>query len=100
MIDLDVNSQTVTARAAGDARVVASIGDVHGSVTFTVIGNAICSNGAVADAANLGLLDDCETLLVARDTLAGTATLNWSETTSITQWEGVGSAERPACDSA
>ncbi len=88
-IDLDVNSQTVTARASGDSRVVASIGDVHGSVTFTVIGNSICSNGAVADATNLGLLDDCEALLEARDTLDGTGTLNWSETTPISQWDGV-----------
>ena len=88
-IDIDVSSQVVIGRAPGDARVVASIGDVHGSVTFTVIGNSICSNGAVADATNLGLLDDCEALLVARDTLAGTATLNWSETTPISQWDGV-----------
>ena len=88
-IDLDVNSQTVTGRAAGDARIVASIGDVHGSVTFTVIDDSICSGGAVSDGTNLGLLDDCEALLVARDTLAGTATLNWSETTPITQWDGV-----------
>ena len=89
VIDLDVNSQTVTARAAGDATVVANIGDVRGSVTFTVIGESVCSNGAVADATNLGLLDDCEALLEARDTLDGTGTLNWSETTPISQWDGV-----------
>ena len=88
-IDIDVSSQVVIGRAPGDARVVASIGDVHGSVTFTVIGNSICSNGAVADATNLGLLDDCEALLEARDTLDGTGTLNWSETTPISQWDGV-----------
>ena len=96
-IDLDVNTQTVTVtgRAPGDARVVASIGDVRGSVTFTVIGDSICNDGAVADATNLGLLDDCETLLVARDTLAGTATLNWSETTPIAQWDGVSLSGTP-----
>ena len=94
-IDIDVSSQVVIGRAPGDARVVASIGDVHGSVTFTVIGNSICSNGAVADATNLGLLDDCEALLRARDILAGTATLNWATDTSITQWEGVGLGGTP-----
>ena len=50
-----------------------------------------CATGdAVADAANNpGLVDDCEALLAARDTLAGSATLNWSADTPITEWEGV-----------
>ena len=39
---------------------------------------------------NPGLVSDCETLLSARDTLAGTASLNWSATTAIYQWDGVG----------
>ena len=38
---------------------------------------------------NPGLVSDCETLLAVRDTLAGTATLNWSENTHIGQWDGV-----------
>ena len=42
------------------------------------------------DAANNpGLVTDCEALLAARDTLAGTATLNWSADTPISDWEGV-----------
>ena len=46
--------------------------------------------GAVADAANNpGLVSDCETLLASRDILAGTATLNWSLSIPIDQWEGV-----------
>ena len=46
--------------------------------------------GAVEDAANSpGLVSDCEALLVARDTLAGTATLNWSVDIPISYWEGV-----------
>ena len=50
-----------------------------------------CSTGnAVADAANNpGLVADCEVLLAARDTLAGTASLNWSPDTPITAWDGV-----------
>ena len=40
----------------------------------------MCDNGiAVPDPANkTGLVEDCEALLVSRDTLAGAATLNWS----------------------
>ena len=56
-----------------------------------------CSTaGAVSDAAdNPGLVSDCDTLLAARDTLAGTATLNWSASTPIDQWEGVTAAGSP-----
>ncbi len=43
----------------------------------------------MSDAANTGLISDCEALLEARDTLAGTATLNWSNSTSIAQWDGI-----------
>ena len=55
-------------------------------------GAGSCANGiAVPDwANNPGLVSDCETLLSARDTLAGTASLNWSPTTPIDQWDGVG----------
>ena len=47
------------------------------------------SGGAVVDATNTGLRSDCERLLEARDTLAGTASLNWSADTPITEWNGV-----------
>ena len=47
------------------------------------------SGGAVVDATNAGLKSDCERLLAARDTLAGTASLNWSADTPITEWNGV-----------
>ena len=44
---------------------------------------ASCANGIAVPnpASNPGLVSDCETLLSARDTLAGTASLNWSATT-------------------
>ena len=50
-----------------------------------------CATGAaVSDPANNpGLVSDCEMLLTARDTLAGTATLNWSADTPIADWAGV-----------
>ena len=47
------------------------------------------SGGAAEDTSNPGLLSDCETLLAARDTLAGTATLNWAADTPVTEWNGV-----------
>ena len=34
-------------------------------------------------------MSDCDSLLAARDTLAGTASLNWVADTPITQWDGV-----------
>ena len=54
-------------------------------------GAGSCANGiAVPDwANNPGLVSDCETLLSARDALAGTGSLNWSSTTAIDQWDGV-----------
>ncbi len=35
------------------------------------------------------LIRDCKALLAAKDTLRGTATLNWSADTAITSWDGV-----------
>ena len=44
------------------------------------------TEGAVADSAeNPGLVADCGALLTARDTLMGSATLNWSASTPISQ---------------
>ena len=36
-----------------------------------------------------GLAADCTALLVAKDVLRGTATLNWSPATPIADWDGV-----------
>ena len=58
--------------------------------------SACATGGAVPDPGdNPGLVSDCATLLAARDTLSGTATLNWATDTSITQWEGVGLGGTP-----
>ena len=43
----------------------------------------------MTDATNTGLVSDCEALLEARDTLAGTGSLNWAEDTPITDWDGI-----------
>ena len=55
-------------------------------------------DGAVMDAANRPeLVSDCNVLLAAQNTLAGSATLDWSADLAIEDWEGVtvgGSPER------
>ena len=51
---------------------------------------------AVPDQANNpGLMRDCMTLLAAKDTLRGTATLNWSVDTAIATWDGVTTSGTP-----
>ena len=57
-----------------------------------------CTNGAAVATPNdnRGLVRDCETLLAAKDTLRGTATLNWSTGTAIGGWEGVTTGGTPS----
>ena len=60
------------------------------TMTGTPAAPSICVTGdTVPDATNTGLIADCEALLASRDTLAVNASLDWSEETSIAQWEGV-----------
>ena len=54
------------------------------------IETACATGGAVTNAAaNPGLVSDCAALLTARDTLAGTVTLDWSDSIPIGNWSGV-----------
>ena len=57
-----------------------------------------CAVGtAVTDAtADRALVHDCEALLASKDTLRGTATLDWSVDSAITGWEGVTVAGTPS----
>ena len=48
-----------------------------------------CSDAVPSASSNPGLVSDCEALLAARETLAGTGTLNWSGSTAIGSWDGV-----------
>ena len=43
----------------------------------------------MADKSNAGLVSDCNALLATRDTLRGTAALNWSPDTPIARWNGI-----------
>ena len=69
---------------------------------FVDLGLPFCSDhecftgGAAPEASNTGLISDCEALLASRDTLAGTATLNWSTDTPITDWDGITVRGTPA----
>ena len=56
---------------------------------------APCTSAAPDQASNPGLMADCIHLLAARDTLQGTATLNWSVDTPIRQWDGVSTTGSP-----
>ena len=42
-----------------------------------------------------GLLQDCNVLLIARDTLSGTAALNWRRDVALGRWQGVELAGEP-----
>ena len=54
------------------------------------LSSSCADGGAVADAANNPeLVSDCDALLAARDTLAGSATLNWAANGPIREWEDV-----------
>ena len=57
-----------------------------------------CAGGAAvtSPAVNAGLVHDCEALLAAKDTLRGTATLDWSASTAIASWEGVTTSGTPS----
>ena len=50
---------------------------------------APCASAAPHQADNPGLMRDCINLLAAKDALRGTATLNWSVDTTISDWDGV-----------
>ena len=67
---------------------MAGAGKIAPVTVFATTGD--CADGAVSDAANNpGLLSDCEALLSSRDTLEGTATLNWAGNTPISDWDGI-----------
>ena len=54
----------------------------------------VCGD-AVTDKSNTGLFADCNALLAARDTLRGTAALNWAPNTPIAGWNGITLAGSP-----
>ena len=69
--------------------------DDEGETSTALVGVAVlldeCSNGTVVPRPRSSprLVRDCSMLLVARDTLAGDASLDWSADTDIDDWQGV-----------
>ena len=57
-----------------------------------------CPNGAAVTDPNTNwrLVQDCEALLAAKDTLRGTATLNWSKDLAIGSWDGITTSGTPS----
>ena len=94
-LGLETCSDT-TSSAASDAEDRVTSGERDGLLSYAVnqtpASTIDCSSGsAVTDAANNPeLVSDCETLLAARDVLAGTANLNWSVDTPMPDWDGIG----------
>ena len=65
-----------------------------GSISHNVVSaqqTSVCATGGAVPnpGTNPGLVSDCETLLAARDTLAGTVALNWEANTPMVEWTGV-----------
>ena len=56
---------------------------------------APCAGAAPDQADNPALMRDCIELLAFKDTLRGTATLNWSLDTALTSWDGVTMGDTP-----
>ena len=57
-----------------------------------------CTSGtAVSNAGtNRALVHDCEALLDSKDTLRGTASLNWATSTAISSWDGITTGGTPS----
>ncbi len=94
-VSLSLNADDATVDAANDTLSwpVASQPWEDGDKLMLRIREArgTCWNGTAVTnlSANPGLASDCTILLAAKDTLRGTATLNWSADTAITSWDGV-----------
>ena len=57
-----------------------------------------CTNGTAVATPNdnRGLVQDCETLLAAKDGLRGAATLDWATSTAVSGWEGITTGGTPS----
>ena len=98
-IDESTGEITLAARlgSAAGTTYMLTVGAADGvsgttSVTVTVtVAAADCTGGTVVTdpGSEPALVSDCEALLTLRDALAGTATLDWSEDTAISSWDGV-----------
>ena len=96
---------TVTPSGSGTVTVDVGAGVVQDDASngneaaqqLRVVVQYTCSSGlAIANpTAETGLVDDCETLLAAKEQLAGTAVLNWSAEVAMSTWDGVTTGGTP-----
>ena len=91
---------SATSAVAGPASYTLTVTDVGGetdtiTVTVTVRGPVCAGSVAVAEYASPGIVSDCDVLLSARDTLAGTRSLNWAADIPMAQWEGITLGSNP-----
>ena len=72
-IDLDGGINAINVRVTSEDGMAS-----HTYTIWLVSASSCLHGGAVSDPANSGLVADCDALLMARDKLAGSASLNWS----------------------
>ena len=91
-------SGTVTVDVGAGAAQDDASNDNLAAQRLSVVVQYTCSSGvAVADpTTNTGVVDDCETLLGAKEQLAGTGSLNWSADVAMSTWDGVTTGGTPS----
>ena len=85
----DGTQYDVQVRAVNSAGGSAWSATATGTPTRATTGPCTTGVAVPTAASNPGLVADCEALLEARDTLAGSGPLNWSADTPIASWDGV-----------
>ena len=92
-VSLSLNADQATVDAENDTLSwsVASQPWENGDELMVRVRRGPCWNDTAVPnpADNPGLMRDCINLLAAKDALQGTATLNWSVDTPISEWDGV-----------
>ena len=92
VVDVIYDSEAIAAAATTTTKTPSP---TAASATGTPVATATpdaspCTNSrAVPNPEAPGLVRDCNTLLVVKDTLRGSASLNWSKTIPINRWDGV-----------
>ena len=99
-VPLSLHADDATVDAANDT-LSWSVGSQpweDGDELMLRVGRGPCWNDTAVPnpADNPGLMRDCFNLLAAKDTLRGTATLNWSVDTAISDWDGVRALGSPS----
>ena len=70
-------------------------GETEIEVDISVLKSCASGTAVSNPGSNPGLVGDCRTLLGLRSALAGTATLNWSADTAMSNWDGVTTGGTP-----